>query len=109
MLRPYLNLGLFVLKLIALVARGIQQFFQSLAVAKKYSQKEPMSGCPHLSKWPGHLKINGTQEILTFSGLAFYGLSCGVLLFGASVSSKNHKIEAPDWQLKNSSHSEGGF
>ena len=45
MLRPYLNLGLFVLKLIALVARGIQQFFQSLAVAKKYSQKEPMSGC----------------------------------------------------------------
>ena len=46
------------------------------------------------------LKINGT---------AFHGLPCGVLLFDVSVSFKNHKIEAPDWLLKNSSHSEGGF
>ena len=63
----------------------------------------------HLSKWPGDLKINGTQENVTFSGPAFHGLPCGVLLFDASVSFKNHKIEAPDWLLKNSSHSEGGF
>ena len=64
---------------------------------------------PHLSKWPSDLKINGTQDIVTFSDPAFHGLSCGVLLFDASVSSRNHKIEAPDWLLKNSSHSEGGF
>ena len=63
----------------------------------------------HLSKGPSDLKVNGTQKIVTFSGPAFHGLSCGVLLFDASVSSRNHKIEAPDWLLKNSSHSEGGF
>ena len=63
----------------------------------------------HLSKWPCDLKINCTQENVTFSGPAIYGLPCGVLLFDASVSFKNHKIEAPDWLLKNSSHSEGGF
>ena len=63
----------------------------------------------HLSKWPSDLKINGTQENVTFSDPAFHGLPCGVLLFDASVSFKNHKIEAPDWLLKNSSHSEGGF
>ena len=55
------------------------------------------------------LKVNGTQKIVTFSGPAFHGLLCGVILFDASVSSRNHKIEAPDWLLKNSSHSEGGF
>ena len=67
--------------------------------------------CPksHLPKWPSDLKINGTQENVTYSGSAFHGLPCGVLLFDASVSFKNHKIEAPDWLLKNSSHSEGGF
>ena len=63
----------------------------------------------HLSKWPSDLKINGTQENVTFSDPAFHGLPCGVLLFAVSVSFKNHKIEAPDWLLKNSSHSEGGF
>ena len=63
----------------------------------------------YLSKWPSDLKINGTQEIVTFSGPAFHGLSCGVLLFDASVSFKNRKIEARDWLLKNSNHSEGGF
>ena len=73
-----------------------------LVMAHRHSQT-------HLSKWPGDLKINGTQENLTFSGPAFFGLPCGVLLFDASVSSRNHKIEAPDWLLKNSSHSEGGF
>ena len=66
-------------------------------------------GITHLSKWPSDLKINGTQEIVTFSSPAFHGLSCGVLLFDASVSFKDHKIEAPDWLLKNSNHSEGGF
>ena len=56
------------------------------------------------------LKINGTQENVTFCDPAFHGLPCGFLLFAASVSFKNHKIEeAPDWLLKNSSHSKGGF
>ena len=63
----------------------------------------------HLSKGPSDLKVNGTQKIVTFSGPAFHGLSCGVLFFDASVSSRNHKIEAPDWLLKYSSHSEDGF
>ena len=45
----------------------------------------------HLSKWPSDLKINGTQENVTF-GPAFHGLPCGVLLFDASVGFKNHKI-----------------
>ena len=63
----------------------------------------------HLSKWPSDLKINGSQENVTLSGPAFHGLPWSVLLFDASVSFKNHKIEAPDWLLKNSSHSEGGF
>ena len=38
----------------------------------------------HLSKWPSDLKINGTKD----SGPVFHGLSCGVLLFVASVSFK---------------------
>ena len=40
----------------------------------------------HLSKWQSDLKINGTQENVTFSDTAFHGLPCGVLLFDASVS-----------------------
>ena len=63
----------------------------------------------HLPKRQCDLKINGTQENATFSGSAFHGLPCGVLLFDVSVSFKNHKIEAPDWLLKNSSHSKSGF
>ena len=63
----------------------------------------------HLSKWPSDLKINGTQNDVTFSGPLFIVLPCGVLLFDASVSFKNHEIEAPDWLLRNSSHSDGGF
>ena len=63
----------------------------------------------HLSKWPSDLKINGTQENVTFSDPVFHGLPCGILLFAAGVSFKNHKTEAPDWLLKNSRHSEGGF
>ena len=55
---------------------------------------------PHLSKWPSDLKINGTQENVTFSDPAFHGLPCGILLFAASVSLKNHKTEAPDRMLK---------
>ena len=46
----------------------------------------------HLSKWPSDLKINGTQENITFSGSVFHGLSCGVFLFVASVSFKNHPL-----------------
>ena len=63
----------------------------------------------HLSKWPSDLNINGTQDNVTFSDPAFHGLPCAVLLFAASVSFKNQKVEAPDWLLKNSSHSEGVF
>ena len=63
----------------------------------------------HVSKWPSDLKINCTQENVTFSDPGFHGLPFGVLLFAVSVSFKNHKIEAPDWLLKNCSHSEGGF
>ena len=40
----------------------------------------------HLLKWPSDLKTNGTQENVTYSGSAFHGLPCGVLLFDASVS-----------------------
>ena len=68
-----------------------------------------LHGLAHLSKWLSDLKINGTQENVTLSDPAFHGLPRGILLFAVSVSFKNHKIEAPDWLLKNSSHSEGGF
>ena len=80
-----------------------------LVLKQKYEQRAFSLFTSHLSKWPSDLKINGTQENVTFSDPAFHGLPCGVLLFDASVSFKNHKIEAPDWLLKNSSHSEGGF
>ena len=40
------------------------------------------------------LKINGTQENVTFSNPTFHGLPCGVLLFAVSVSFKNHKVES---------------
>ena len=53
-------------------------------IVKKWSAKS------HLSKWPSDLKINGTQENVTFSGTVFHGLSCGVFLFVVSVSFKNH-------------------
>ena len=68
-----------------------------------------LHGLAHLSKWLSDLKINGTQENVTLSDPAFHGLPRGILLFAVNVSFKNHKIEAPDWLLKNSSHSEGGF
>ena len=42
----------------------------------------------HLSKWPSDLKINGTQENISFSGPVFHDLSYGVFLFVASVSFK---------------------
>ena len=35
----------------------------------------------HLSKWLSDLKINDTQENVTFSDRAFHGLPCGVLFF----------------------------
>ena len=54
----------------------------------------------HLSKWPGDLKINGTQENVIFSGPPFHGLPSGGLLFDASVSFKNVKIEDSDQLLK---------
>ena len=78
-------------------------------LVSKFNQPVHDVHSPHLSKWPSDLKINGTQENVTFSDQAFHGLPYGVLPFAVSVSLKNHKIEAPDWLLKNFSHSEGGF
>ena len=46
----------------------------------------------NLSKWPSDLKINCTQENITFSVPVFHGLSCGVFLFVASVSFKNQPL-----------------
>ena len=55
----------------------------------------------HLSKWPSDLKINGTQENLTFSGPVFHGLSCGVFLSVASVSFKNHPLDGWNFSTAN--------
>ena len=55
----------------------------------------------HLSKWPSDLKINGTQENITFSGPVFHGLSCGVFLFVASVSFKNHHLNGLNFSTAN--------
>ena len=52
-------------------------------------------GLTHLSERPSNLKQNGTQEKTPFSGTVFHTLSHGVLRFVASVSFKNHWIEAP--------------
>ena len=45
----------------------------------------------HLSKWPSDLKINGTQENVTFSGPAFYGLPCGDLFLMRVLASESIK------------------
>ena len=55
----------------------------------------------HLSKWPSDLKINGTQENVTFSGPVFHSLSCGVFLFVASVSFKNHPLNGCNFSTAN--------
>ena len=55
----------------------------------------------HLSKWPSDLKINGTQENVTFSGPVFHGLSCGVFLFVASVSFKNTPLNGWNFSTAN--------
>ena len=52
---------------------------------------------------------NGTQEKTQLSGTVFHTLSHGVLRFVASVSFKNHWIEASDWLSKNFRQPEGGF
>ena len=72
-----------------------------LEISTEYAKK--------ILKTATSFKINGTQENVTFSDPAFHGRPYGVLLFAVSVSFKNYAIEAPDWLLKNSSHSEGGF
>ena len=56
---------------------------------------------PHLSLWPSDLKINGTQENVTFSGPVFHGLSCGIFLFVASVSFKNHLLNGLNFSTAN--------
>ena len=55
----------------------------------------------HLSKWPSDLKSNGTQENITFSGPVFHGLSCGIFLFVASVSFKNHLLNGLNFSTAN--------
>ena len=55
----------------------------------------------HLSEWLSDLKINGTQENITFSGQVFHGLSCGVFLFSASVSFKNHPLNGWNFATAN--------
>jgi len=47
---------------------------------------------PHLSKHPSDLKQNCTQEKTPFSSTVFHALSHDVILFVASVSSKNHLL-----------------
>ena len=55
----------------------------------------------HLSKWLSDLKINGTQDNVTFSGPVFHGLSCGVFHFVASVSFKNHPLNGWNFSTAN--------
>ena len=64
-------------------------------IVKKWSAKS------HLSKWPSDLKINGTQENVTFSGQVFHSLSCGVFLFAASVSFKTHPLNGCNFSTAN--------
>ena len=63
----------------------------------------------HLSKGLSDLKQNGTQEKKPFSGTVLHALSHGVICFVASVSFKNHQMDASDWLLKKFNCSEGGF
>ena len=49
------------------------------------------------------------QTCLSFSGSNFHGLSCRVTLFTASVSFKNRKIKASDWQLEKFQPVKRGF
>ena len=50
----------------------------------------------HPSKWAGDLKINGTQENITFSVTVFHDLSCV-----ASVSFKNHPLNGWNFSTAN--------
>ena len=63
----------------------------------------------HIAKRLSDLKQNGTHKKTPFSGTVFQSLSHGVLRFVASVSFKNHWIEASDWLSKNLNQSESGF
>ena len=64
---------------------------------------------PHFAKCPSDVKQNGTQEKTPFSVTDFHTLSHGVFRFVASVSFRNHWIDASDWLSKNFNHSEGVF
>ena len=72
-----------------------------LVLKQKYEQRAFSLFTSHLSKWPSDLKINGTQENVTFSGQVFHGLSCGVFLFAASVSFKNHPLNGWNFSTAN--------
>ena len=67
----------------------------------KASAEEGVLPVPHISKWPRDLKINGTQENVTFSSLVFHSLSCGVFLFVASVSFKNNSLNGWNFSTAN--------
>ena len=82
------------------------------------SAQKPFLECPsknrdvmvsysHLSKGLSDLKQNATQEKNPFPDTVLHALSHGVICF-ESISFKNQQLEARDWLLKNSNHSEGG-
>ena len=60
-------------------------------------------------KGPTDLRQNGTQEKKLFSGSVFHALSHGMNRFVASVSFKNHQMEASHWLLEHLNQSQGGF
>ena len=72
-------------------------------------QSSISQGFSHLAKRPSDLKQNSTQVKTPFSGTVLHTLTHGVLRFVASVSFKNHWIEASDWLSKNFRQPEGGF
>ena len=74
---------------------------------KKVIQKANMRS--HLSKGPTDLKQNSTHEKKLFFGSVFHALSYGVNSFVASVSFKNHQMEASHWLLEHLNRWLGGF
>ena len=71
-------------------------FAEGQTALNKAQKKSCSPYIPHLSKGPSDLKQNGTQENMSFSGPAFHRISCGVICFDLSVSTRNH----PDLPLE---------
>ena len=78
-------------------------FTSSQSTVNCYQVQHVADHCTtHLSKWPSDLKINGTtQQNVTFSGQVLHGLSCGVFLFAASVTFKNHPLNGCNFSTAN--------